>query len=478
MNVVAPLWRAEDVLNAVRGRSLQEQSWSAQGIAIDSRAVQNGDLFIALQGPVNDGHDYVGKALAAGAIAAIVARHPSDAPADGSLIFVEDTFKALEALGNAGRQRAQGKIIAVTGSVGKTSTKEMLRLALSANGLTHASEGSFNNQWGVPLSLARMPQQAQFGVFELGMNHAGELSQLSPQVRPHIAMITNIEAVHLEFFNSLEAIADAKAEIFTGLEPGGSVILNRDNLFFSHLSSAARARGIKNILSFGHDSKADARLIEAAPDAMGSLLTVQLGDKRLRFKLGAPGEHLAMNAVGALLTASAAGADAEACAEALARYRQPAGRGVIDNLSSPNGHFTVIDESYNASPVSVGYAARVLGQMTPVAGGRRILVLGDMRELGESSATLHAALAAEIINAKIDLIYCCGALMKHLFDALPPAMRGGHAEDSDLLAPIVTADIRSGDIVTVKGSKSMAMMKVVAALRALATNPAHHKLAG
>lgn len=472
------IWQAEDIIRAVRGECLHEQSWQCGGVSIDSRTVKSGDLFIALKGPVHDGHDHVAAAIAAGAGAAIVARQPPHTTPVTPLIFVEDTFKALEALGYAGRMRSTGTIIAVTGSVGKTSTKEMLRLALGATGGTYANEGSLNNHWGVPLSLARLPADALYGVFELGMNHAGELKILSEQVKPQVALITTVEAVHLEFFPSVEAIADAKAEIFCGLSKNGTAVLNRDNRYFQRLTAAAKAQSIKNILSFGRDSKADARMVDYSSENGIGLITCDVMGKSLRFRLGAPGEHLAMNTLGALLTAAAAGSDVEACAEALAAYRQPKGRGVIENLPLKSGEFTLIDESYNASPVAVGFAARVLGQMPVAKNGRRILVLGDMRELGTESPALHTALAKDIQDAKIDLVYCCGEMMHHLFNAIPSTLRGAHAADSSALAPLVADAVHAGDIVTVKGSLSMAMSKIVAALRALSADQLHHKLAG
>ncbi len=472
------IWQAEDIIRAVRGQCLHEQSWQAHGVAIDSRTVQSGDVFVALQGPVHDGHDHVAAAISAGAVAAIVARQPPQAPPASPLVVVEDTFKALEALGQAGRQRATAKIIAVTGSVGKTSTKEMLRLCLSATGDTYANEGSLNNHWGVPLSLSRLPESAHYGVFEIGMNHAGELGPLSQQVSPHVAMITNVEAVHLEFFVSTEAIADAKAEIFQGLRPSGTVVLNRDNRHFPRLCAATKSRGIKNILSFGRDAKSDARLIAYSNDGDSGIITAEVLGKKLHFKLGVRGDALAMNALGALLAASAAGSDFEACSESFALYRQPKGRGVIQNLPLATGEFILIDESYNASPVSVGFAARVLGQMMPTSGGRKILVLGDMRELGDTSPVLHAALATEIIDAKIDLVFCCGEMMGHLFESLPLALRGGYAPNSAELAPLVASAIHAGDIVTIKGSNSMAMTKVVTALRTMSAEQSHHQLAG
>lgn len=472
------VWKAEEIVSKLHGQCLHEQTWAARGVSIDSRTVQPGDLFVALKGPVHDGHDHVAAAITAGATAAIVSRQPAQISPSIPLVFVEDTFKALEALGHAGRERATGKIIAVTGSVGKTSTKEMLRLMLSATGDTYANEGNLNNHWGVPLSLARLPASAHYGIFEIGMNHAGELGPLSKQVHPHVAVITTVEAVHLEFFASVESIADAKAEIFEGTQKNGTVVLNRDNLYFARLATAAKAQGIKSILSFGRDGKADARLIDYSAEDGSGVITANIQGRNMKFRLGVPGDALAMNALGALLAASAAGSDVEACAEALARYRQPKGRGVVQNLPISGGEFTLIDESYNASPVSVGFAARVLGQMKPPAGGRKILVLGDMRELGETSSALHAALAKDLADAKIDLVFCCGEMMYHLFKSLPQNMRGSHAADSAALAPFITAAVRAGDIVTVKGSNSMAMSKVVAALRALSNDQSHHKLAG
>jgi UDP-N-acetylmuramoyl-tripeptide--D-alanyl-D-alanine ligase len=473
------IWQAEEVVRAVHGRCLHEQTWAARSVAIDSRREEADDfLFIALKGPVHDGHDYVAGAFAAGAAAAIVSRQPSQAPPDAPLIFVEDTFKALEALGHAGRKRAEGKIIAVTGSVGKTSTKEMLRLALSSTGETYANEGNLNNHLGVPLSLARLPATAHYGVFELGMNHAGELGPLSRQVSPHVALITNIEAAHLEFFDSLDAIADAKAEVFFGMKPQGAAVLNRDNRHYARLAAAAKAHGVKNVFGFGRDSKAEARLIELAAAPESSAITADILGRRLFFTLGAPGEHLAINALAALLAAAAAGSDIEACAEALARYRPPKGRGVIETLAWPGGEITLIDESYNASPVAVRFAARVLGQMMPTSGGRRILVLGDMRELGEAAPALHAALTSDIAAAKIDLVFCCGEMTAHLFDALPEAMRGARGASSAELAPLVAAALRAGDIVTVKGSNSMSMATVVGALRSMSSDQPHQKLAG
>jgi UDP-N-acetylmuramoyl-tripeptide--D-alanyl-D-alanine ligase len=459
-------WQAEDVMRAVHGHCLHEQTWQAQGVSIDSRTAKPGDLFIALKGPAHDGHDHVAEALTAGATAAIVSRALSHIPPQAPLIMVEDTFKALEELGRAGRARSQASIIAVTGSVGKTGTKDMLRLMLAATGDAYANEGSFNNHWGVPLSLARLPANARYGVLELGMNHAGELGPLSQQVQPHVALITTIEAVHLEFFASLEAIADAKAEIFLGMNSNGAAVLNRDNLQFSRLAAAAKARGLKKILSFGHDGKCDARMLKCVVSQDATDITAEILGRRITYRLGVPGEHLALNSLGALLAAAAAGSDAEACAAALEHYKQPKGRGVIQTMAVPDGTITVIDETYNASPSAMRFAIRVLGQMKPGFGGRKILVLGDMLELGKESPALHAELAKSIIDAGVDLLFCCGEMMGHLYDALPSGGQGYHAANSAELAPHVVRAVRAGDVLTVKGSKSTYMGAVIDALRA------------
>lgn len=463
-------WQAEDIMRAVHGQCLQEQSWAAHGVSIDSRTVQKGDLFIALKGPTHDGHEHVAAAFAAGAVGAIVSNQSTQAPAQAPLIVVNDTFKALEELGQAGRERTAARIAAVTGSVGKTSSKEMLRLMFSAVGDTYANEGSLNNHWGVPLSLARLPIEAHYGVFELGMNHAGELTTLSGLAKPDVALITTIEAVHLEFFASIDDIADAKAEIFLGMKPSGTAILNRDNASYTRLATAAKNHGLKKILSFGRDSKSDARLLDYTPTAKGGSVTTDIMGHKLIYRLNVPGEHLALNALGCLLTTAAIGGDLEACVTALTHFQQPKGRGVVQFVQLEAGPFTLIDESYNASPVAVRAAIRVLNQ---TAGSRKILVLGDMKELGAQSPTLHAQLARDIEAAKIDLVFTCGDMAKYLYEALPSAMRGAHAKDSTELAPQVESAVRASDAVTIKGSNSMHMNKIVTALKALDITQKH-----
>lgn len=460
------IWKAEDVVRAVGGKCLQEQTWTASGVSIDSRTTKPGDLFFALIGPTNDGHLFVAKAFEADAVAAIASVQPPQMPAHAPLILVDDTQTALEFLGHAGRSRSSARIVAVTGSVGKTSSKEMLRLMLGANGETYANEGSLNNHWGVPLSLARLPQTAHYGVFEMGMNHAGEMSALSRQVKPHVALITTIEAVHLEFFNSLEDIANAKAEIFYGMDQDGIAILNRDNSQFDRLFALATAQGLKQVLSFGFHTDAHARMIECVATEEGSMIKADILGDKVNFILPVPGEHLALNALGALLTAKMAGGDIEASVSALGGYKPPKGRGVVETIQLKDGQLTLIDESYNASPASVRAAIKVLAKNK----GRKILVLGDMRELGTSSPELHSSLAQDIIDAKISTVFTCGEMMAHLNKALPQEIRGYHGADSTALAPHIAKTLSSGDAVTVKGSNSMRMNLIIDAIKALGPN--------
>lgn len=462
-------WTAEDVLRAVHGRCLHTQDWTAQGVSIDSRDINKGDLFIAIKGPVCDGHDYVHAAFEAGACAAIVDKQPPQVPPDATLISVEDTFTALQDLGRAGRARTTAKIVGVTGSVGKTSTKEQLRLMLGAVDDTYANVGSFNNHWGVPLSLARLPQFSKYGVFELGMNHAGEMEQLSRDVQPHVVLINNIEAVHLEFFKNTEEIADAKAEIFKGMEPTGIAVLNHDTPHYDRLVAAARAQGIKKTYSFGLKSKSDAQLLKAKIAGTTTDVESSILGKKKTFMLGAPGEHLALNALAGLMVCTALNADIDTCVEALAGYRAPEGRGTTQQIElKDNGSFLLIDQSYNASPVATAAAINVLAHTTnalPIT--RRVAILGDMGELGETGPELHISLLQPLVENKIDVVHCCGPLMKHLFDELPVFMRGKYAPTSEELAPFIIDDTQNGDVIMVKGSKATKMDKIIKVLHAL-----------
>jgi UDP-N-acetylmuramoyl-tripeptide--D-alanyl-D-alanine ligase len=451
-----------DAMRAARNGALPD---AVTGLSIDSRTIKPGEAYFAIKGDVHDGHDFVDAALKAGAALAVVeTAQRAKFASDARLLVVGDVLDALRDLARAARARLQGRVIAVTGSVGKTSTKEALRHVLSAQGPTHASVASFNNHWGVPLSLARCPADMRFAIAEIGMNHAGEIAPLVKMVRPHIAIITTIEPVHLEFFSGLEAIADAKAEIFTGVEPGGAVVLNRDNAQFARLAQRAKESGIAHIVSFGADAKADARLIDLSLHATCSAVHANILGSDVTYKLGMPGRHMAMNSLAVLAAAALAGADLALAALSLSSLVPAAGRGVRRALDLGSGEATLIDESYNANPASMRAALNVLGQAEVGARGRRIAVIGDMLELGPAGPDLHRALSDAVKANNIDLVYCSGALMRNLWDALSPGKRGGYAEGSAGLEAEVVAAIRPGDAIMVKGSLGSKMKIIVNAL--------------
>jgi UDP-N-acetylmuramoyl-tripeptide--D-alanyl-D-alanine ligase len=433
------------------------------GLSIDSRTIASGEAFFAIQGDARDGHDFVPAALQAGASLAAVAKDKRAAmPKDTPLLVVSDVLAGLTDLARAARARTNAKVIAVTGSVGKTGTKEALRLVLAASGATHASLASYNNHWGVPLSLARMPANTRFAVFEIGMNHAGEITPLTRLVRPQIAIVTAIEPVHLEYFGSLEAIADAKAEIFLGLE-GGTAVLNRDNAQYDRLKRAAEQAGAR-VVSFGEHAEADARLIKASLQAESSTVEARILGQDVTYKLGAPGRHVVMNSLAVLAAASLAGADLALAAVALAGLAPPTGRGQRIVLSLPGGSALLIDESYNANPASMRAALALLGQAPVGRRGRRIAVLGDMLELGPAGAELHRGLAEAVIAHDIDCVYCAGPLMRALWDALPGERRGHYADSAAALEPEVVRAIADGDAVMVKGSLGSKMGPIAKAL--------------
>jgi UDP-N-acetylmuramoyl-tripeptide--D-alanyl-D-alanine ligase len=463
----APLWTSAEAAAATGGRSTRD--WTASGVSIDSRTGNEGDLFVALKGPNFDGHDFVASALARAA-AAMVSRVPGGVEEDAPLLIVDDTLDGLAALGAAARARTRARVAAVTGSVGKTGTKEALKLALSAQGATTASAASLNNRWGVPLSLARMPADTRFGVFEVGMNHAGEITPLSRLIRPDVAVITTVAPAHTEFFPSLAAVADAKAEIFLGMN-GGTAVLNRDNPFFDRLTTAARAARVTEIIGFGADRRADARLIGTRPGPEGSDISADICGIRVDYRIGIAGRHHVINSLAVLAAARALGADVRRAAAALAGLTAMAGRGRRHRIAMPGGAVTVIDESYNANPASMRAALETLAAITPGRGGRRIAVIGEMRELGKGSAEAHAALGAILRSSGIDLVFTAGAALAPMFATLPEAMRGAHADDSATLAPLVAGTARVGDVITVKGSLASRMKSVVDALLARGLPP-------
>ena len=461
----APLWTSADMAEAMRATVNGALPQTITGLSIDTRTIAPGEAYFAIKGDVHDGHAFVDAALTAGAALAVVeAAQRKKFAAGAPLLVVDDVLAALVELAHASRRRLGAQIIAVTGSVGKTSTKEALRRVLSAQGETHASAASFNNHWGVPLSLARCPATARFAIFEIGMNHAGEIETLVKMVRPHVAVITTVEPVHLEFFANVEAIADAKAEIFDGVEPGGAVVLNRDNSQFARLQKQAKKIGISRIVSFGADKKSDARLLDVSLHPACSAVHADILGHDLTYKLGMPGRHMAMNSLAVLAAASLTGADLALAGLALSQAQPAAGRGIRHTLELGDGEATLIDESYNANPASMAAALNVLGAAVIGPQGRHIAVLGDMLELGPTGPELHRGLVEAVKSNNIDMIFCCGPLMRNLWDALSTGKRGGYAEGSAALESQVLAAIRAGDAIMIKGSLGSKMKTIVTAL--------------
>jgi len=440
------------------------------GVSIDTRSLAPGDLFVAIKGESRDGHDFVRAAFERGAAAAVIDEaHAAELSGSGLLYIVKDTQQALESLGVQGRARAAAYVAAITGSVGKTSTKEMAREVFSHFGPTHASAASYNNQWGVPLSLSRMPADTRFGVFELGMNHAGEIASLVDLVRPHVAVITKVAPAHLEHFSSLEAIADAKAEIFGGLLEGGVAILNRDDEVFERLVEAARALGAAHVFTFGKNPEAQARLVSYETQDGKAVVTADILGLSMQFRIGAPGEHLAVNALAVLLMAYVFGVDLDAAAARLEGFQASKGRGGQEKIAIENGGITLIDESYNANPASVRAALTLLADAKPGPRGRRIAVLGDMLELGPHSGEMHADLADDFRRDGVDLLFTAGPQSARAFYAAPDAMRGAHRRTAAELEEPFLAALRDGDVVMIKGSNAMRMGSLAQRLRANAT---------
>jgi UDP-N-acetylmuramoyl-tripeptide--D-alanyl-D-alanine ligase len=462
---MSALWTIDDMEAVMRATRSGALPADVTGISIDSRSAAKGEAFFAIQGDNRDGHDFVEAAFNSGAGVAVVARNSKvKFSADAPLLAVDDVLEGLRDLARAARARlSSAEVIGVTGSVGKTGTKEALRLALTPDGETHASAASYNNHWGVPLSLARCPASVKYAVFEIGMNHAGEITPLTKLVRPHVAIVTTIEPVHLEYFGSVEKIADAKAEIFSGIEPGGAAVLNRDNGQYARLAAAAKAAGAR-IVSFGAHAGADARLMRYSLQADSSTVQARILGEDVTYKLGAPGRHLVLNSLAVLAAVSLVGADLALAALALDRLKPATGRGARMTLRMPGGSALLIDESYNANPASMAAAIALLGQAPVGAQGRRIAVLGDMLELGDQGDALHRGLAAPLEAANLDLVYCSGPQMHALWEALPSSRRGGYAETAAELEPAVLDAIRDGDAVMVKGSLGSKMGPIVKAL--------------
>ncbi len=453
------LWTDKSASRATGGRTTM--SFEADGVAFDSREVSESDLFVALSGSVTDGHRHVGHAFENGAAAAMVEHRPKGVPVASPLLLVVNTFDGLEDLARAARQRTAARIAAVTGSVGKTGTKDMLHRVLAHQGLAHASDRSHNNQVGTPLSLARMPRASDYGVFEIGTNAPGEIRPLARLVRPHVALVTTVEPVHIGHFASEDALVEEKAAIFDGLDQGGVAIINADNRHAAALEDRAARRGV-TIMRFGASRRADFRFVNWTPVATGSRVRVAVAGKEFDYDLSLHGRHMALNSVAVLAAVEALGADVGEAAASLASILPLPGRGVRRAIALPGGRAVVIDETYNASPVAVHAALDVLARTPTGPGGRRIAVLGDMAELGDDAAFHHAGLAAPA-GAVADRVFTVGPLMDHLMDALPLACRGGSACDSQTMATLLAECLRPGDVVLVKGSRRMGLESVVEA---------------
>ena len=450
---------------AITGGRIKGGQWQAGGVSIDTRTMRPGDVFVAIEGEARDGHDFIADAFEKGACAAIVSKDIEGV--SGDFLIVDDTLAALQALGKAARGNFGGLTIGVTGSVGKTGTKEMLAACFEEFGQSYASKASYNNHLGVPLSLLNIPNGTDFGIFEMGMNHAGEIRGLTRIARPDIAIITTVEAVHIENFDNVEGIADAKAEIFEGMSPDSIAILNEDTPHLARLKAAAQTQGLSRIYTFGEGAEADGRLLKVIEASNGLRVKADIMGEEVSFTLGLFGRHQAMNALSVILAAKLAGYDGQKAADALGRIEPLAGRGKRESLNygHPDNPVTLIDESYNSSPVAMTAAFKVLALIDPGRGGRRIAVLGDMLELGNDAPKYHKDLALPLKAANIDFVYTCGAMMKNLHDELPQDMGKVHRESSQELAEIVPDAISPGDVVMVKGSLGSNMQVVVEALR-------------
>jgi UDP-N-acetylmuramoyl-tripeptide--D-alanyl-D-alanine ligase len=459
---VSALWTSDEVARALG--AVVTAPFEANGVTFDSRAVGKGDLFFALKGETTDGHGFVPEAMKRGAAAAVVSRDVENA--GGTLIRVPDTMKALEGLGRAARRRSKARIASVTGSVGKTSTKDALRAMLSPQAPTSASAASFNNHVGVPISLARLPREARYGVFEIGMNHPGEIEPLARQVEAHVGVVTNVGPAHIGFMGSEEAIADEKACLFAGMAQGAVAVLNRDGKHYERLAGHVRRFGVSRIVGFGRGETAEARLVSCSLQDSGSDVVALIHGRRIEYRLGAAGEHWVLNSIAALAVAEALGADVEQAAASLAGVSASPGRGARRFLRFGTGTVELLDESYNANPMSVRAMLAILARTEPAKGGRRLLALGDMRELGEGADAFHAGLADAVAASGAAQVFLCGPHMEALWRKLEPAQRGVHRPDSMALAGEVAAALQAGDVIAVKGSLGSKMKHVVDAILA------------
>jgi len=470
-------WTSDEAARATGGTN--KTDWVATGVSIDTRTLAKGDLFVALT-DTRDGHDFVAQALENGAAAALVARIPDGVANDAPLLVVDDVLTALGALGRAARARTSARIVAVTGSVGKTSTKEMLRTVLAKQGRTHSAAQSYNNHWGVPLTLARMPADTEYAVIEVGMNHPGEIAPLALMTRPHVALITNVAAVHMAAFDNLDAIAREKAAVFEGLQIPGVAVINVDNPAAEILRDAAGRAGAK-VVTFGQSAGADFGIDDIRVTETATIVTARAGAQPLLFKLGVAGRHFAMNALGTLATVRALGADMTVAALDLARWKPPTGRGtretIVLDVVDDHLSLTLLDDAFNASPMSMAAALEVLAASQPPNSGRRVAFLGDMLELGPEEIRLHTELADLPALGNIDVVHCVGPRMGALFARLPADQQGKWCKDALDMAAAVRGLVKPGDIILVKGSKGSYVSRVVDAIRKLGQQQAH-KLQG
>lgn len=458
------LYSVAEVVEATGGRAVDVDAASISSISIDSREIAPGALFVAIKGENFDGHDFVAQAIAGGAAAALVSRDRAEDLGGLPLVVVDDALEGLNALARFNRAHSSARIIAVTGSVGKTSTKEALRVALEPSGRTHASIKSFNNHWGVPLMLARMPRDTRFGVFEIGMSAAGEISPLSKLVRPHVALVTTVAPAHLEFFPSMAGIAAAKGEIFDGVEPGGIALIGDDHPHVAQLLETANAKGLRTI-TYGFETSADVRIYDYGNEGMES--HAHVAGSNLEFQIVVPtlGRHTVYNAVGALLAAKVSSADFAGALAALKSHGAPEGRGIAFKLGDPARPITLIDESYNANPASMRAALEVFARM-PTVSGRKLLVLGDMRELGVEASHYHAAMRDAVLASHADQVFLVGDHVAALAAVLPPRLVAARTQGVEEMVPHVMETLAPGDSVMIKGSNGLKLGKLVAHIRA------------
>ncbi len=467
-----PLWTSDEAAAATRGKAIGQ--WQAHGVSIDTRTLQPGDLFVALR-DVRDGHEFVAQALAKGAAAALVSHRPQNVAKEAPLLIAPDVLAALTDLARSARTRTRAKVIGVTGSVGKTSTKDMLRTVLTGQGRTHAAEASYNNHWGVPLTLARMPADLDFAVIEIGMNHPGEIAPLARLARLDVALVTTVAAAHLEAFASVAEIAAEKASILQGVVPGGTAILPADLEVTPILLAAAEGLGLR-VIRFGQGDAADYRLCEIHQTPDATVVKATASGAPILFKVRTPGQHFARNGLAVLAAADALGLDPTIAANDLGEWAPPAGRGtreriVMDPVEDQS--FELIDDAFNANPASMAASLDLLALLPPTDGvgrvgpGRRIAILGDMLELGATELDLHRAIATHPALDSVAIVHCVGPRMRALHEVLPARQRGIWVETAAELVPQARTLVDAGDIVLVKGSKGIKVSHVVDALRKL-----------